>query len=108
MGILKIKFKIPSLSIQCCKHNTYLDAAFSHCFSTLLKGGREQKHKIVQIALLPIISVKIDFIKKSQKLSVTFSSSLFYFEMKVCNYSFHHNFGTVRHYLNNRVIIQYD
>ena len=47
----------PSLPIQCCKPITLLDASFAHCYSTLLRGGRGEKHKIVQIAVFPIIFV---------------------------------------------------
>ena len=41
--------------MQCCEPITWLDASFAHCFSTLLRGGRGEKHKIVQIAVFPII-----------------------------------------------------
>ena len=34
-----------------------LDANFAHCSSTLLRGERGDKHKIVQIAVFPIIFV---------------------------------------------------
>ena len=34
-----------------------LDANFAHCSSTLLRGGRGDKYKIVQIAVFPIIFV---------------------------------------------------
>ena len=40
MGILKSVFKIPpSPPIQWCEPITYLDASFSHRFSTLLRRG---------------------------------------------------------------------
>ena len=47
----------PSPPIQCCKPTTLLDASFAHCSSTLLRVGRGDKHKIVQIAVFPIIFV---------------------------------------------------
>ena len=34
-----------------------LDASFTHCSSTLLRGRRGEKHKIVQIEVFPIIFV---------------------------------------------------
>ena len=36
---------------------TLLDASFAHCYSTLLRGGRGEKHKIAHIAVFPIIFV---------------------------------------------------
>ena len=36
---------------------TLLDARFAHCSSTWLRRGRGEKHKIVQIAVYPIIFV---------------------------------------------------
>ena len=51
MGIWKSAFKILSSSI------TLLDASFTHCSPTLLRGGRGEKHKTVQIAVFPIIFV---------------------------------------------------
>ena len=47
----------PSPPVHCCKPITLLDARFTHCSSTLLRIGRVEKHKIVQIALFPIIFV---------------------------------------------------
>ena len=55
MRILKSMFKIPPLPL--CEQITLLDASFAHCSSTLLRGGRGGKHKIVQIAVFPIIFV---------------------------------------------------
>ena len=73
MGILKVCLKFPLspytmlrtdniawrkfCPIQCCEPITLLDASFTHCFSTLLRGGRGEKHKIVQITVFPIIFV---------------------------------------------------
>ena len=59
MAILKPVFKIlPSPPLQCCQSITQVDVIFaSHCFSTLLKRAREQKQKIVQTAIIPIIFV---------------------------------------------------
>ena len=57
----------PSLPIQCCEPITWLDASFAHCSSTLLRGGRGEKHKIVQIAVFPIIFVT-DCLKHLQNL----------------------------------------
>ena len=36
---------------------TLLDASFAHCSSTWLRRGRGEKHKIVQIAVYPILFV---------------------------------------------------
>ena len=36
---------------------TLLDASFAHCSSTWLRRGRREKHKIVQIAVYPILFV---------------------------------------------------
>ena len=47
----------PSPPIQCCEPITLLDASFAHYSSTLSRGGRGEKHKIVQIAVFPIIFV---------------------------------------------------
>ena len=49
--------KFPLSPIQCWEPITLLDASFAHCSSTLLRGGRGEKHKIVQIAVFPIIFV---------------------------------------------------
>ena len=58
MGILKSVFKISPLPhIQCCKPITLLDLSFNLCSSTFLRGGRGKEHKIVQIAIFPIIFV---------------------------------------------------
>ena len=58
MGILKRVFKIPPLPLyKCCEPITLLDASFAHYSSTLFRGGRGEKHKIVQIAVFPIIFV---------------------------------------------------
>ena len=58
MGILKSVFKIPSLPLkQCCEQIALLDASFAHFYSTLGRGGRGEKHKIVQVAVFPIIFV---------------------------------------------------
>ena len=43
--------------MQCCELITLLDESFAHCSSTLLRGGTGEKHKIVQIAVFPIIFV---------------------------------------------------
>ena len=68
MGILKSTFKIPPvLPIQCCEPITLLDASFAHCSSTLLRGGRGEKRKIVEIAVLPKIFVT-DCLKNLQNL----------------------------------------
>ena len=68
MGILKSVFKTPPLPpIQCCETITLLEASFAHCSSTLLRGGRTEKHKIVQIAVFPIIFVA-DCLKNLQNL----------------------------------------
>ena len=53
--------------MQCCEPITLLDASFTHCPSTLLKGARGEKHKIVQIAVFPIIFVT-DCLKNLQNL----------------------------------------
>ena len=45
---------------------TLIDASFAHCSSTLLRGGREEKHKIDQIEVFPIIFVT-DGLKSLQK-----------------------------------------
>ena len=42
---------------QFCEPITLLDASFAHCSSTLFRGGRGEKHKIVQTAVFPIIFV---------------------------------------------------
>ena len=65
MGILKSVFKIPpSPPIQCCELIILLNASFVHCSSTFLRRGRGEKHKIVQIAVFPIIFV-IDHKRKN-------------------------------------------
>ena len=72
MGILKSVFKISSLPlIQCCKPVALLDASFVHCYSTLTRGGRGEKHKIVQVAVFRIIFVT-DWLKHLTILSVAF------------------------------------
>ena len=48
---------LPFSSIQCCDPITLLDASFDYCNSTLFRRGRGKKHKIVQIAVFPIIFV---------------------------------------------------
>ena len=45
-----------------------LDASFAHCSSTLLRGGRGEKHKIVQITVFPIIFVT-DCLKNLQNFT---------------------------------------
>ena len=52
-----LKFTPPPLLTQCCEPITQLDTTFGHCFSTLLRGGSEEKHKTVQITVFPIIFV---------------------------------------------------
>ena len=67
MGILNSLFKnSPSPPTQCFKPITELDASFAHCFSTLLRGGRGEKHKIALVAVFPIIFVT-DCLKNSEK-----------------------------------------
>ena len=67
MRILKSVFKNPpSPPIQCCEPIALLDASFVHCFSTLLRGGRRQRHETVLIAVFPITFVT-DCLKKSEK-----------------------------------------
>ena len=44
-----------------------LDESFAHCSSILLRGERGDKHKIVQIAVFPIIFVT-DCLKNLQNL----------------------------------------
>ena len=67
MRILKSLFENPPSPLtQCCKPITELDASFAHCFSTLLRGGREEKHEIALIAVFPTIFVT-DCLKKSEK-----------------------------------------
>ena len=44
-----------------------LDASFAHCSSALLRGGRGEKHKIVQITVFPIIFVT-DCLKNLQNV----------------------------------------
>ena len=63
---MRLKFPL-SPPIKCCKLITLLDASFAHCSSTLLRGGRGEKHKIVQIAVFPIIFVT-DCLKNLQNL----------------------------------------
>ena len=65
MKILKSAFKIPPLPL--CKPITVLDASFTHCSSTLLRGEIGEKHKIGQIAVFPIIFVP-DCLKILQNL----------------------------------------
>ena len=43
----------PSPPKQCCGSITLLDASFVHCSSTLLRGRRGEKYKIIQIAVFP-------------------------------------------------------
>ena len=60
--------------VQCCEPITFLDASFTYCSSpytmlrthniawckfylTLLRGGKGEKHKIVYIAVFPILFV---------------------------------------------------
>ena len=47
----------PSPPIQYCKATTLLDASFAFCSSKLLRGGRGEKHKIVQTAFFRIFFV---------------------------------------------------
>ena len=63
----------PSPPIQCCEPITLLDASFAHCSSTLLREGRGEKNKIVQIAVFPIIFVT-DYLKNCKMLVVVFYS----------------------------------
>ena len=68
MGILKSVFKISPLPyIQCCKPITLFDPSFTLCSSTFLRGGRGEEHKIVRIAVFPIIFVT-DRLKNLQNL----------------------------------------
>ena len=53
--------------MQCCEPITLLDASFAHCSSTLLRRGRGEKHKIVQIAVFPILFAN-DYLKNLQSL----------------------------------------
>ena len=55
MGILKSVFKIPTLPIY--KPIALLGTSFAQFSSTLLRGERRGKHKIVQIVVFPIIFV---------------------------------------------------
>ena len=57
MRILKVFLKFLSPPIQCCKPIILPDASFTHCFSTLFRRARGEKHKIDQIAVFPIIFV---------------------------------------------------
>ena len=41
--------------MQCCEPITLLEASFAHCYSTLLRVGRREKHKIVQVGIFLII-----------------------------------------------------
>ena len=63
--------------IQCCEPITSLDASFTRCFSTLLRGGRGQKHQIAQIAVFPIIFVT-DCLKKSEKFKCSILQLYFF------------------------------
>ena len=45
-----------------------LDASFTHCSSTSLRGVRGEKHEIVQIAVYPIVLVT-DCLKNSQNFN---------------------------------------
>ena len=77
-GNFKKCFKNPhSPPIQCCKPITLLDGSFGHCSSILLRGGWGEKHKIVQIAVFPIIFVT-DFLKNLQDLKCSISELLFF------------------------------
>ena len=68
MGILKSVFKISPLPyIQCCKPITLFDPSFTLCSSTFLRGGRGEEHKIVRIAVFPIIFVT-DRLKNPQNV----------------------------------------
>ena len=67
MGILKSDFKNPlSPPRQCCKPINSFTQIFAHCFSTLLREGRGEKHEIVLIAIFSITFVT-DWLKKSEK-----------------------------------------
>ena len=68
MGVLKSVFKIPPPSIQCCQPITLLIASFPHCSSTLLRGRSGGTHKVVQIAVFPIIFVT-DCLKNLQNFN---------------------------------------
>ena len=57
MGILKSVFKILPLPYTILEPITLLEASFAHFSSTLLRGGRGEKHKIVQTTVFPIIFV---------------------------------------------------
>ena len=56
MRISKSAFKIPPYP-HCCEPITLLNATFTHCSSTLLRGVRGEKQKTVQKAVFPIIFV---------------------------------------------------
>ena len=47
-------FKIPPLPLHNVGGITLLDTSFAQCSSTLLRAGRGEKHKIVQITVFPI------------------------------------------------------
>ena len=65
MGILKSVFKILPLPYTILEPITLLEASFAHFSSTLLRGGRGEKHKIFQIAVFPI-SFPTDCLKHLQ------------------------------------------
>ena len=54
-----------------CEPITLLDASFAHCCSTLLRRGRVEKNKIVQIAVFLIIFVTV-CLKYQQKFEMRY------------------------------------
>ena len=61
--------------------NSFLGASFAHCSSTLLGGGRGEKHKIIQMAVFPIIFVT-DCLKNLQNFKCCYLLLLILSESK--------------------------
>ena len=60
---------------------TLLDASYVHWSSTLFRGGRAEKHKIVQTAVFPIIFVT-DCLKNLQNLKCDISELLIFSQIE--------------------------